>query len=156
MMFATHFKRVVCGILLCAAAPFALAHGDEDSVTQAIEYRQSLMDVYLWNVKPMGAMVKGKREYDQAAFARYAADLAAASKLELLAAFPEDSDKSDETDALPDIWLDFEGFKNKLTALQEAAAALKTAAESGDEAKTKAAFGDVGKACKGCHESFRE
>lgn len=155
MKISKRFDRFVCGVVCSAIAPLALAHGDGDSVTQAIEYRQAVMNVYLWNVKPMGAMVKGKQEYDQEAFKGYARDLAAAAKLELLRAFPEDSDQG-ETDALPDIWLDFEGFENKLKALQEAAQSLQEAANSGDEEQTKAAFADVGKTCKGCHESFRE
>ena len=93
----------------CSLIPISIALADEGNSghSKAIEYRQSIMNIYGWNLKAMGAIVKGKIPYDPAAFAVYSSDLIAASNLNLLSGFPEDSDE-DETDAKSEIWLDWE------------------------------------------------
>jgi len=139
------------GVTAAGAAP-EVENGD---VARAIEYRQAVMTVIGWNMKPMGAMMKQKQPYDQAAFAAHAADLAAAAKLDLLAGFPMDSE-GDDSDALPDIWLDFEDFKQKYKDLQTASSDLEQAAGSGDMAKIKPAFEALGKTCKACHRAYKD
>jgi cytochrome c556 len=129
--------------------------GEGGDVARAIEYRQSLMTILAWNMKPMGAMMKQKMPYDQAAFARHAQDLAAAAQLDLLAGFPMDSE-GDDSDALPDIWLDFEGFQQKYKDLQSASNDLSQVAGSGDMAKIKPAFEALGKTCKACHRAYKD
>jgi cytochrome c556 len=137
--------------LLCA---FGVQSVNAGELERTLEYRQGLMNVFSWNMKAMGAMMKGKQPYDAAAFARHADDLAKAASLDILAGFPEDSDKG-ETDALPDIWLDFEGFTAKLETLREASQKLSEVAAKGDKKAMGEALGKTGKACKGCHESFK-
>lgn len=142
--------------LLVVPMLFSLAYADEEQggVERAIEYRQSVMTVLGWNMKPMGAMMKGKVAYDAAVFARHAKDLASAASVDLISGFPEDSDQG-ETDALADIWLDFEDFQEKFKNLQTASNNLSEAASGADQAKIKAAFADVGKACKACHKAYK-
>lgn len=137
--------------LLCALCAQSINAGE---LERTLEYRQGLMNVFSWNMKAMGAMMKGKKPYDAAAFARHADDLAKAASLDILAGFPENSDKG-ETDALPDIWLDFEGFTAKLETLREASQKLSEVAATGDKKAMGEALGKTGKACKGCHESFK-
>ena len=72
----------------------------------------------------------------------------------LPALFPAGSDKGD-TKALPTIWTDMAGFKAANKAEGDAITALQAAAGTGDLAKVGEAFGNVGKACGGCHEKFR-
>ena len=71
---------LTCAALLGAGAQTAFA-GD---LERTLEYRQGLMEVFSWNMKAMGAMMKGEAPYDQAAFARHAGDLAKATSLDLL------------------------------------------------------------------------
>mgnify|MGYP002632958544 CR=1 FL=1 len=90
--------------------------------------------------------------------AAYAAPLAAnMNNLAQIAdgIFPEGSDFG-ETRALPAIWEKPADFKKAVAAFQMAAANLSTAAASGDMAAFGAAFEPLGKACKGCHDNFRE
>lgn len=138
---------VAPAILLFATA----AHADAE---KAVDYRQAVMNVYAWNVTTMGDMVKGKTAFDAAAFASHAMDLAAAAKLELMAAFPEDS-ITDESDAREEIWLDFGKFEDKHQALREQSAKLAEVAAGGDEAAMKEQFGATAKTCKGCHDDFK-
>lgn len=60
-----------------------------------------------------------------------------------------------KTGAKPEIWQKPDEFKAKLAAWHKAAMAFDAAARSGDPAATKAAFGDLGKSCKSCHDNFR-
>ncbi len=151
------YKCSLFSLCLFVAYPLAgVAHAGEGSeVERAIEYRQSIMTLFNWNMKPMGAVMKGKLPYQQAAFARHAKDLEAAANLDLLAGFPADSE-GEGSDALPDIWLNMEDFEQKYKDLQTAASALSQAAESGDQAKIKPAFQALGKACKACHKAYKD
>jgi len=60
-----------------------------------------------------------------------------------------------KTGAKPEIWKDPKDFAAKLADWQAAASALDAAAKSGDGAAVAAAFGDLGKSCKACHDSYR-
>ena len=60
-----------------------------------------------------------------------------------------------KTRALPEIWAKPAEFKAAMKKFSEAAPKLQTAANAGDVAQVKTAFGDVGKACKNCHDQFR-
>jgi len=122
---------------------------------RAQAYRQGVMNVLRWNMKAMSDMMKGKTPYDAGAFARHAEDLAKAASLDLLAGFPEDSDSGD-TDARPDIWLDFEGFTRKLRDLREASQSLRELSAAGDKAAMGNALGKTGKTCKACHDTYKD
>ena len=122
---------------------------------QAQEYRQGVMNVFRWNMKSMSDMMKGKRPYDGEAFAGYADDLAKAATLDLMPGFPEESDSGD-TDARPDIWLDFDDFKQKFQDLRKASRSLSETAAGGDKAAMGEALGKTGKACKACHDKFKD
>ncbi len=150
------YPRTLAIILALGLVPMAFAHEAHDDHGKAIEYRTALMDVFAWNLKSMMAMAKGKRPFDSERFRRHARDLHRATRLDLLAGFPEDSDEGDDTDARPDIWLDWETFVGKYRGLVKAAGALETAAAGGDRAAMKHALQDTAKACKSCHKAFRE
>ena len=60
-----------------------------------------------------------------------------------------------KTQALPAIWSKPAEFKAAMKLFSDAAPKLHAAANSGDVPAIKTAFGDVGKSCKNCHDSFR-
>lgn len=145
------------GVLLMCALPLVATTGyADDQVEAAVEYRQGVMNTVGWNFKHMGAMVKGKVKFDQAAFAAYANELQAATRFNLLSGFPEDSDDSDETAAKAEVWMDWEDFEQKFKDLQQQAAELAKVAGKGDEAAIKQQFGNTGKTCKACHKAYKE
>ena len=146
---------LLCGMLAGFLPAVVQAEEEGGEFARQIEYRQSLMNVFAWNLKPMGAMVQGKAPFDARAFSRYANELAVASGLDLLSGFPEDSDTGEETDALAEIWLDFADFTQKFEDLRAAARSLDKAAQNSDESSRKAAFEKVGKSCEACHETYR-
>lgn len=143
-------------LLTCALPMFATVGYADNKIEQAVEYRQGVMNIVGWNFKHMGAMVKGKTAFDQAAFAAYANELQAASRLNLLSGFPEDSDESDETAAKAEVWMDWEDFQQKYKDLQQQAAALAKVAAGGNEEAVKQQFGKTAKTCKACHKAYKE
>lgn len=60
-----------------------------------------------------------------------------------------------KTQALPQIWSKPAEFKAAMKQFSDAAPKLTAAANAGDAAAIKTAFGDVGKTCKNCHDNFR-
>jgi cytochrome c556 len=127
----------------------------ETANSRAIEFREAVMTLFSWNLKPMGAMMKGDMPYDAVEFQGYAKDLAQAAGLDLLGGFPEGSEQG-ETAARMDIWMNWDDFKAKLEELRVNSKALAEVAMSGDAEKIKPAFGAVGGACKGCHDAYKD
>jgi cytochrome c556 len=97
-------------------------------------------------------MVKGDIPFDagkaKAVFATYAS---AAAKMPTL--FPENSKTGGETTAAPKIWEDMNGFKAAFAKFEADAKAAEASVKDLDSFKV--AFGNMGKNCGGCHETFR-
>ncbi|HUE79006.1 MAG TPA: cytochrome c [Sphingomicrobium sp.] len=60
-----------------------------------------------------------------------------------------------KTRAKAEIWQKPEDFAAKTRAFQAAAPAFDATARAGDVAAIKASFGEIGKTCKACHDSYR-
>ncbi|MES9969151.1 MAG: cytochrome c [Candidatus Thiodiazotropha sp.] len=152
-----HYKRTFKNMLsltlisaLILTAPLVWA----GEIEKAVEYRQGVMNVFGWNMKAMSNMMKGKTPFDQKVFADHAKDLATASELNLMPGFPEDSE-SEDSDALAEIWMEFDDFEAKYKKLGEAAAKLSDVAAGGDKASLGQALQVTGKACKACHKKYK-
>ncbi len=154
MKRATSFKRHLAMATLTASLSVVFPMAGADEVEKAVDYRQGVMNVFSWNMKAMSDMLKGKIPFDQAVFARHAKDLAAAATLNLVPGFPEDSESQD-SDALPEIWMEFEDFKAKYQELGEASRKLSNIAAGGDKDSLGAALKQTGKACKACHKKYK-
>lgn len=119
-----------------------------------VKQRQSAMTLIGKYFGPLGGMLKGSVPFDANVVARNAA------YLDALAQMPWDgfaeSTQGEKTKALPAVWTDGAKFKQSQDQLRTAVGALGAAAKGGNEGAIKAAIGDVGKACGGCHDNFRE
>jgi len=60
------------------------------------------------------------------------------------------------SDALPTIWSDRAGFEARAADYAAAATKLADLAKAGDKPGFAAQFGELGKACKACHDSYRK
>ena len=69
--------------------------------------------------------------------------------------FPENSDSGD-TKARAEIWMDFDGFKNRASANEQAALKLIGTAKTGDVSATIGALKALGNTCKSCHDNFKD
>ena len=68
---------------------------------------------------------------------------------------PGTGPETGKTHAKPEIWQKPDDFAAKTRDFQLAAQKLNTAAQGNDVAAMKAAFGDLGKSCKACHDPYR-
>jgi len=120
-----------------------------------VKQRQAAMTLQGKYLGPLVGMLKGVVPYDANVVARNAGYLEALSTMPW-DGFAESTKGQKGTIALPVIWSDAAKFKQAQDQFQSAVAALVVASKSGDEAKVKAAIGNVGKNCGSCHDNFRE
>lgn len=71
--------------------------------------------------------------------------------------FPEGTgpDSGVETEALPSVWSDPEGFAAAVEQFKSAAVELNAAAQAGDLEAVAAAARPTGASCKNCHDNYR-
>ena len=122
----------------------------------AIKYRQSAFTVMAAHFGRVGAMAQGKVPFDAAAAATNGEIVAMMSKLPF-AGFVDGTSLSaaGNTKAKPEIWTERAKFDAAAGKMQEEAVKFAAAAKSGNLDQVKAAAGNLGGACKACHDDFR-
>ncbi len=150
----------VLTLTLWGAVSFAhSAHFNKNtrSAEQSFEFRTATMEIYKWYLSPMGAMVKGKTDFNAKAFAQYATGLEAISKINLLEGFPKESSEEhvDDSNAKEEIWKNKKDFEKKYKTLQAEAEKLATLAKAGNETAIKTQFKKTAKACASCHKQYK-
>jgi cytochrome c556 len=120
-----------------------------------VKQRKAALTMVAKYFGPIGAMVQGKAPYDARIVARNA------GYLETLSAMPWDgfdasTESFKETRAKPELYKEKAKFDQMATDMQGALAKLNAAAKGTDQNAVKAAFGDVGKSCKSCHDAYRK
>ncbi len=120
----------------------------------SIKYRQGVYGIMGWNFGPMAAMMKGEKPFDQAAFAKHAANVAAVAPM-ALEGFGPGTDKGAETKAKPEIWAKMDDFKSKMTKMNEEVTKLAAMAKTGSQEDIKKQFGATGGTCKACHDDYK-
>ena len=141
----------VCGIAQAQMKP-------ED----AIRARQSIMRVVALNWGPIAGMAQDKIPFNKEVYVTNALRLEQVWAMNPSRFFVPGSDKpvagaktASFTDAKPEVFSQADKFKAAFDKETQEIGKLAAAARSGDEKAMKAAAGDVGKACGGCHDDFR-
>jgi cytochrome c556 len=119
-----------------------------------VKQRQSVMTLQGKYFGPMAGMAQGKIPYNADVVKRNSAFLDNLSRMAWDGFDP--STKDVKSAALPAIYEQQAKFKDAAARLENEAHKLWEVAQHGDEAAVKAQIGAVGKACGGCHESFRQ
>jgi len=153
MKIASNICLLVIGITLSATA-----YSARDPLKNAIKARQAEMQLRQFNLGPLFGMAKGKIDYDAEMANKLAGNLKLMLDLDNGRAWAQGSDNENyagKTRALPNIWTTYPEIadygKKFAMAVNEMAA---VAGDGRDALKSK--LGAVGKACKGCHDEFRE
>ena len=142
-------KKIRFAFPLAAVAIAGLAIAGEDPRHERHELMEGVGDA----AKPLGAMLKGEKDFDAAVAMESFRTFEAASK-KLGGLFPPGSETGEGTEAAPAIWEDREGFDAAIAEWQEAvAAAIAAAPATLDDAKPVA--GAIFNTCKGCHDNYR-
>lgn len=149
-------KKVLMGaIALALGAGASLQAAAQVKPETLVKQRQAAMTLQGKYFGPIGAMVQGKMPWDAAVVTRNAGYLEVLTKMPWDGFQPATADVKDHNDAKPEIYKDGEKFRSAAQKLETEAGKLAAAARAGDQNMVKAAFGEVGKACKACHDDFR-
>ena len=141
----------VVALALGVAAGVVFAQAKPETL---VKQRQSVMTLRGKYFGPMAAMAQGKAPYNADIIRRNAAFLDNLSRMPWDGFDP--STKDLKSAALPAVYEQPDKFKEAGSRLENEAHKLYEVSRSGDEAAVKAQIGAVGKACGGCHESFRQ
>lgn len=122
--------------------------GDQPTPEErAYKFRTSLFQTFSWK---FGNLIAAKQSSDEAAFAKHAGDLVHLSTL-LEEGFQIENSLPEGTAAKPEIWEDYDKFKDRVANLNKMVIALTEAgAMAGFDPRD---FGS--KACGSCHRDFR-
>ncbi len=145
-------SQVVLSVALLAGYA-GVAQAEMTKEDYAIKMRKSGYTMLAWYMGPLGRMAKGDMPYDKALFQRNAETLAFLSKLPK-EGFVPGSDKG-ETKAKPEVWGKADKFKAANDALENESAKLAELSKEGKLDALKEQLGKVQKACKSCHEEFK-
>jgi cytochrome c556 len=144
---------VVC---MSAALAFGLvltaqAQGAADTISK----RQEAMKGMGGAMRTLTPMVRGEQPWNQGSVVQAATTVNSTAKV-IPSVFPAGTGPdAGKTDALPAIWTNNADFAAKAKALEDASAQLLQLAQAGNEAGAKAQFANIGRACGGCHETYR-
>jgi len=147
--------KLLSSLLLCAATGVAFPAAAQFAKPEdAIKYRKAGMFMMSTHLGRVAAMANGRVPFDAKVAADNAELATALSKLPY-AGFIEGTDKGD-TKAKPEIWTEMDKFRAAASKMQDEMAKLNVAAKGGNIDAIKAAVGETGKACKGCHDTYRK
>lgn len=153
MKYATRLCLFMLGLGL-AVPGFAA----DDANEKAIKARQGEMQLRSFNAGPLFGMAKGQVDYDAELAGKLAGNLKLMLDLDNGRAWAPGSHNEaypGKTTALPKIWDTYPEIADYGKNYKQAVTALAAAAGNGVDV-LKPAVGDLGKACKGCHDEFRE
>ena len=148
-------KKIAVWVLSALFMSLPVLSVSAESIEEkAVSYRQGVFSIMAWNIGPMVQMMKRKIPYDKEVFASNAARIATVAPMALEGFIPDS--RTDDSNAKEKIWSNMDDFKIKMKELEKTSVALAKAAETGEMANIGPAFQGLGKACKSCHEEYRD
>jgi cytochrome c556 len=149
-------KYVVPSLVALLLASVAQAQQAQPKPENLIKWRQSAYQVLAWNSARIKANVEGQFNKDEVI--RAANSTAAIANSGLGTLFPPGTDQGKgwhDTLVKPELFKDGKRVGELATNFTNEANELAKVAASGDQAAVKAQFGNLGKACKACHDDFK-
>lgn len=128
----------------------AFTHGGE-----AVDYRQNAFQLLRANFGYMADMVRGDREFDGAMFEERAQAVYHMSYIPWDGFKHAGENYTENSDALPALWENWDDVAQRAASLSEDARALAEAAASHDMGTIQPAFMDVARNCQQCHDEYR-
>jgi cytochrome c556 len=148
---------MTAGLLSLGLGAYALAaEGKTISAAEAepiIAYRQTVMKSMGAHIAAIAMVAKGEVGYT-GHVEGHAKAIAAVARM-IPEIFPAGSGVG-KSHAKPEIWQDWDKFKAGADNLAAQADKMAALGAGGDVAQIGAQLGQLGKACGGCHEAFRE
>ncbi len=153
-------KMMIRSLVGLAALGIAAGASAQMKPEDMIKYRQSGYTFMSWNMGKIKAqVVDGTVPFDKAQVQAAANLIAAVANSGMGALYAPGTDEGKgwkETRLKPEFFQKMDEVKEVGSNFVKQANKLAEVAATGDEAAIKAQFGETGKACKACHEKFRE
>lgn len=143
-------KSAFAAVILAAAAVGVQAQ--QVKLEDQVKYRRAAYTLMNLNFGSLAAMAQDKKPYNQEEATRNA-DFVAMLSTVPRNYFGESTDK--DTKAKPEIWSHRADFDAKMDKMVGEAQKLPAVVRGGDLAAIKKQVGDLGSACKACHEEYR-
>jgi len=150
-------KSIIVAFALLGVGGFATIAISAEDLAAAVKERRHLMkDIVAPAAKLGGQMVKGVKPFDAAAAEKAMNEINGVPE-KYVKLFPKGTAHGEiaDSEAKAKIWEEFSDFEATAMKLKDASAQAAAAAAQG-EAAFKAAFTDMTKVCKDCHQTFRE
>ena len=144
---------ILAAVAVGMAWPGAFAEEATDDAEVHVKYRDLVMGSIRANMGAIGHILKNRLPH-QANIAVHAQALHQSSTL-IESAFKNPA-MTEDSESLPAVWENWEGFVAESKKLQDASQALAEAAASGDMAVIGPAVRAVGQTCGSCHDGFRK
>ena len=144
-------KKTAIATLILAAFAFH-SQAQQPKLEDQIKYRRAAYTLMSLNFGNLAAMAQDKKPYSKDEATRNA-DFVALLSTVPKSYFAEGTDK--DTKAKPEIWANRPDFDTKMEKMVNEAGKLPAVVRSGDMAAFKKQVGDVGAACKACHDDYR-
>jgi len=149
-------KVTIAAILGVAALSLATSASAQVTPEDQIKFRKAAYSFSSWNMGKIKASLEGT--YDPAQVKAAANAIAAVANSGLGALFGPGTDKAvgeQKTNTKPELFQQGPEVARLAGEFAAASGELVKAADSGDVAAVKAAFGRVGASCKACHDKFK-
>jgi cytochrome c556 len=143
-------KSAFAAVILAATA--VAVQAQQVKLEDQVKYRRAAYTLMNLNFGSLAAMAQDKKPYNQDEATRNA-DFVAMLATVPRNYFGEGTDK--DTKAKPEIWSHRPDFDAKMDKMVGEAQKLPAVVRGGDVAAIKKQVGDVGAACKACHEEYR-
>jgi cytochrome c556 len=143
-------KSAIAAMILAATA--VAAYAQQVKPENQVKYRRAAYTLMNLNFGSLAAMAEEKKPFDKDEAIRNA-DFVAMLSTVPKGYFGEGTDK--DTKAKPDIWTHRADFDSKMDHMVSEAQKLPAVVRSGDMAAFKKQVGEVGSACKACHDEYR-
>ena len=146
-------KAIALGIISLSLATAASAQVKPED---QIKYRQAGYSFMSWNMGKIKANLEGEYNAQQVQAAAAAiAGIAGSGMGALYGPGTEKDIGNVKTRVKPEFFENMQDDGTTATEFNTNAAALATAAASGDKAAVQKAFADTGSSCKACHDKYR-
>lgn len=148
-------KHLKTAVALAALVSGTAVYAQNDFSAQ-LKARQGQMRIIAINLGLLGGMAQGRIDYDAEAAQKAADSLVAVSGINQEPLWPAGTDMMsvDGTKAEPAVWDQNADFLSKWADFGTAAEAMQAAAGTG-QAALGPAMGQLGGACKACHDTYR-
>ncbi|HEX7465356.1 MAG TPA: cytochrome c [Usitatibacter sp.] len=143
-------KSAFAAVILAATA--VAVQAQQVKLEDQVKYRRAAYTLMSLNFGSLAAMAQDKKPFNRDEAIRNADFVAMLSTVPKLY-FGEGTDK--DTKAKPEIWTNRADFDAKMDKMAGEAQKLPAAVRAGDMAAFKKQVGDVGSACKACHDEYR-